>query len=418
MSIRFSFTWLPLAILLLLASAKIGCRSESNADSNTVSNPPTDTIPTDTQPQQILTGAEQPHLYLPKLKDKRVALLVNQTSRIGNTHLADSLLTLGIQIERIFAPEHGFRGTADAGQHIRDGKDLRTGLPIISLYGKHKKPTPEDLEGLDWLVFDIQDVGARFYTYISSMDYVMEACAENGVAFMVLDRPNPNGHFVDGPVLQPEFRSFVGMHPVPVVHGMTVGEFAWMINGERWLADDQRVELTVIPCQHYTHETPYSLPVKPSPNLPNDRSIQLYPSLCFFEGTVASIGRGTDKQFQIIGHPDYPDKTYSFTPESMPGATRPKLMGTPCYGVDLSQTTNSNAPSVLQLDWLLQFYQQLDKGDAFFSRPEFFDKLAGTDQLRKQIVGNKSLDDIRASWQNDLHIFRKVRKNYLLYPDF
>lgn len=364
-------------------------------------------------------AAARTDLYLDSLRGGQVALVVNATSRIGDTHLVDSLQALGVSIKHIFAPEHGFRGTADAGEQIVDGTDVSSGLPIVSLYGNKKKPTAQQLAGLDWVVFDIQDVGARFYTYISTMHYVMEACAEQGVRFMVLDRPNPNGHYVDGPVLDPAHASFVGMHPVPVVHGMTVGEYARMINGEGWLKNSIQVDLTVIPCTHYDHTQPYDLPVPPSPNLPNMRSIYLYPSLCFFEGTSVSVGRGTQQQFQVYGHPDAMVGDYFFTPYPLPGAKYPKHEGQRCQGYSLVDLPVDSLRRRAQLDlhYLIDFYQAHPEPDAFFLSNNFFDKLAGGTQLRRQILAGVPLAEIRAGWQEELVAFGEVRGRYLLYED-
>lgn len=367
----------------------------------------------------LLTGAQQTELYLPLLQGKNVALVANHTSRIGKAHLVDSLMSLRVQLAKVFSPEHGFRGKADAGQKIDDKIDLVTGLPIISLYGSHKKPQAEDLEGVDVVIFDIQDVGARFYTYISTMSLVMEACAENNIPVIVLDRPNPNGFYVDGPVMKPEFESFVGMHPVPIVHGMTVGEYAQMVNGEYWLADSVQCDLTIIPLKKYTHSDFYELPIPPSPNLPNKYAVYLYPSLCLFEGTDVSIGRGTDYPLQIIGHPEYLLGNYIFTPRSIPGsATHPKHEGVYCNGQNLigyAQHMDEN-PKQLNLSWLISYYQNLYEKTAFFN--SYFEKLAGNDELRKQIIDEIPEDQIRASWQSDLDAFKQTRKKYLLYPDF
>ncbi len=365
----------------------------------------------------LLTGAMQTQLYWPSLEGKQLGLVVNHTSTIGTTHLVDSLISGGHTIQRIFAPEHGFRGTADAGEHIEDGKDPQTGLPIISLYGSHKEPTRADLAGLDLIIFDIQDVGARFYTYISTLHYVMQACAKHGVPVMVLDRPNPNGHYVDGPVLDREHQSFVGMHPVPVVHGMTVGEYARMINGQGWLEEDRQATLSVIPCANYTHQTPYDLPARPSPNLPNMRSIYLYPSLCFFEGTAFNVGRGTNKQFQVFGHPDYTAGTYTYTPVAMPGARYPKLQDQVCRGTDLSglEVTSIRKQSQLDLNYLLAAYRQFPAQDAFFLSSGFFDKLAGGTSLREQIQAGWTEEEIRQSWAEELDAFEEMRSPYLLY---
>ncbi|PRY12701.1 uncharacterized protein YbbC (DUF1343 family) [Pontibacter ummariensis] len=367
------------------------------------------------QPQKakpLTTGAARMSQYLPLLKDKLVGLVVNQTSVVGQTHLVDTLLSRGVKVSTIFAPEHGFRGEADAGAYVKDAKDTKTGLPIISLYGKNKKPLPEQIKDLDVLVFDIQDVGTRFYTYISTMHYVMEAAAENGKEVIVLDRPNPNGHYVDGPVLEPAQQSFVGMHPIPIVHGLTVGELANMINGEKWLEGKRQAKLTVVPVANYTHQTAYALPVKPSPNLPNMQAITLYPSLCLFEGTNVSVGRGTPTPFQVIGSPYYKNKGFAFTPESTPGATNPPHKGQTCYGFDLTAPADKQP---FTLAFLLDMYQNSTQKDKFFNN--FFEKLAGTSKLREQIIAGKTEDEIRASWEPALSNYKKLRKQYLLYPD-
>jgi len=367
----------------------------------------------------LVLGAARMDAYLPDLqKAKGVGLVVNPTSTVGRTHLVDTLLAQGVNVRQIFAPEHGFRGTADAGETVTDGKDKQTGLPIISLYGDNKKPKPSQLQGLDVVVFDIQDVGVRFYTYISTLHYVMEACAEQGIKVLVLDRPNPNGHYVDGPILDPDFKSFVGMHRVPIVHGMTVAEYAKMVNGEGWLKGGIKCELEVVPCLNYTHSTPYELPVKPSPNLPNNRSIYLYPSLCFFEGTVVSVGRGTNTQFQVYGHPDATIGDYYFTPEPMPGAKYPKLEGKRCRGFSLATTAPEHIrqQGYLNLDYLVDFYQAYPDQANFFLETLFIDKLAGTDALRKAIIAGQSAEEIRASWAEGLTAYREMREGYLLYP--
>lgn len=362
---------------------------------------------------KIKTGAERLDYYLPVLEGKRVALVVNQTSICGNQHLVDALIASGVNIKKIFAPEHGFRGTADAGASIKNAVDTKTGLPVLSLYGKNKKPSKAQLADIDLLVFDIQDVGARFYTYISTMHYVMEAAAESGKKVLVLDRPNPNGHYVDGPVLDLAFQSFVGMHPIPVVHGLTVGELACMINGEGWLKGGLSCDLEVVNCLNYSHDTFYDLPVKPSPNLPNYASIFLYPSLCFFEGTTVSVGRGTDKQFQVIGAPKGKG-AYHFTPSSKPGAGSPKHKGVRLTGRDLSEMSQEEGMQhQFQLGYLLDFYKDL--GASSISRPSFFDKLAGTDALRKAILAGKSEAEIRASWEPKLSEYKKMREQYLKY---
>jgi uncharacterized protein YbbC (DUF1343 family) len=358
----------------------------------------------------LQVGADQLHLLLPKLNGKRVALAVNHTSLAGSVHLADTLLGLKVNVVKIFAPEHGFRGTADAGETVKDGTDIKTGLPIVSLYGANKKPTAEQLADVDVVVFDIQDVGTRFFTYISTMHYLMEACAEQHKSFLVLDRPNPNA-YVDGPVLQPEFTSFVGMHPIPVVHGLTVGELARMINGEGWLAGGVTCTLEVIPVKGWTHADQYSPPVRPSPNLPNAQSIRLYPSTCLFEGTVLSVGRGTPTPFQVIGHPQLTTFSFSFTPVSIPGmATQPPYEKTVCFGLDLRQAV---AGRQINLGYLIQMYQAFPEKDKFFV--PYFEKLAGTAKLREQLKQGLSESQIRESWREELNMYREIRNKYLLY---
>lgn len=371
---------------------------------------------------EVIVGAARLGEYLPMLRGKTVALVVNQTSLVGRSHLVDTLLANSIKIQAIFSPEHGFRGEADAGEKITDARDPQTGIPLLSLYGAKRKPSAEDLASVDWVIFDIQDVGARFYTYISTMAYVMDACAENGVRFMVLDRPNPNGHYVDGPIRKPGYESFVGLHAVPVVHGLTIGEYARLVNGEGWLESGKNADLTVIPCQNYDHKTFYELPVRPSPNLPDMRSIYLYPSTCFFEGTVASEGRGTRAPFQIFGHPDYPAGagSFSFTPEPMFGARQPKLEGQLCHGYDLSALPldQLRQEARINLSYLINFYRNFPDKDNFFLKNNWIDKLAGTSSVREQIVAGKDEEAIRAGWAEELAAFKAVRKKYLLYPDF
>ncbi len=401
----------PLLFLPLLAS----CQQAPSGQE--LSHAPS-AILADSLPATPRPAAEFIDRYLPMLRGKSVGLVVNQSSLVGSTHLVDTLLSLGVNIRKIFAPEHGIRGIADAGETVKDDVDIRTGLPIISLYGKNKKPTPNQLSGLEMIVFDVQDVGARFYTYISTMHYVMEACAEQRIPFMVLDRPNPNGDYVDGPVLDTaSFRSFVGMHPIPVVHGLTVGELADMINGEKWLAGGVQCSLTIFLCDNYTHQTPYSLLVEPSPNLPNDQAIALYPSLCFFEPTIVSVGRGTDAPFQQIGSPMHATHyAFSFVPQSVQGAKSPKHLGKTCYGNDL-RSWEMPSPRQLSLHELLTFYQQTENKADFFTSASFFDLLAGTDALRKQIVAQKSEEEIRLSWQEGLLRYKNLRKRYLLYQE-
>lgn len=360
--------------------------------------------------------------YLPILSGQRVALLVNHTSTLGEVHLADTLVDLGIDVRKIFAPEHGFRGSADAGAKIKDGRDAKTGLPIKSLYGKSKKPSVEDLADVDVIIFDIQDVGARFYTYISTLFYVLEAAGEQGKKVLILDRPNPNGHYVDGPVLQPGNESFVGIAPIPVVHGLTVGEFAQMAVGEGWLKNSIKANFEVITMPGYTHSTSYKLPIAPSPNLPNQRSIYLYPSLCFFEGTAVSVGRGTNTQFQVYGHPKLTIGTHTFTPISGPGSKYPKLENTLCHGVSFVSTPVEDIYEAtkqgIDLDVLLHSYRDLTEAKVeFFTRPDFFDLLAGGASLRKAIERGDTEEAIRASWAADLAEYRTMRKEYLLYPE-
>ena len=360
-----------------------------------------------------VSAAMQLNDYLSLIEGKRVGMVGNQTSIIGKTHLVDSLLSLGVDIRKIYTPEHGFRGTADAGAKVDSGKDEKTGLPIVSLYGKNKKPSPEMLQGIDVILFDLQDVGVRFYTYISTMTYVMEAAAENGIPVIVLDRPNPNGFYVDGPVLRSENKSFVGMHQVPVVYGMTIGEYAQMVNGEGWLKNGITCDLTVIPIKSYNRNAIYELPVKPSPNLPNWESVYLYPTLCFFEGTIVSVGRGTETPFQIYGHPDMRGG-YAFIPKSTSGASKPLLEGQRCRGENLVEYAQDyiHNDNQLHLEWVIDAYQQLkDKG--FFNN--FFVKLSGDRLLQRDMENGKSAEEIRASWKDDLDAFKVVRAKYLMY---
>lgn len=362
---------------------------------------------------EIKTGADNIDKYLPLLKGKKVGIVTNQTGVLTTkVHLVDFLLGQKINVQTIFAPEHGFRGTADAGEHVVDGKDPKTGLSIISLYGSNKKPNKEQLEAIDIMVFDLQDVGARFYTYISSLHYVMEACAENGIPLLVLDRPNPNGSIVDGPLLEKEFTSFVGMHPIPLLHGMTIGEYAQMINGQKWLENESKCMLTVIPCLNYNRNMEYSILEKPSPNLPNNQSINLYASLCFFEGTNVSMGRGTEKQFQIYGSPFLNKKSFdfSFTPKPNFGAKDPLYNGKECVGEDLTSYPKLKR---LELKWLIKAYENTSDKTKFFNG--FFTKLAGTKKLQQQIENGVSENKIRKTWKNDLTTFKKMRKSYLIY---
>ncbi len=367
----------------------------------------------------IEVGAQQTKEFLPIIKGKRIAVMANPSSLIGKTHLIDSLLNLGVNVVKVMSPEHGFRGNKSAGEHINNGKDSKTGLPIISLYGAHKKPTKEDLEDIDILIFDLQDVGTRFFTYLSSLHLCMEACAENNKTLMVFDRPNPNGYYVDGPILEKKYKSFVGMDPIPIVHGMTLGEYAQMLNGEKWLKNSIQCELIVIKMKNYNHDKMYNLPIKPSPNLPNNISINLYPSLCLFEGTKISIGRGTQSPFQMYGHPDFKEYDTVFIPMPIAGASaHPKLQGKECRGYSLDNYSNTEAKSFgkINLHWLLNAYKQCGESDDFFK--SFFYKLSGTAQLRKQIESGLSEEEIRESWKNGLDDFKIIRAKYILYKDF
>ncbi len=366
----------------------------------------------------LLVGAARTEAYLPLLTGKRVGVVTNHTGLIGTTHLVDSLLARDVQVVKVFAPEHGFRGEADAGEAVKDATDRRTGLPLVSLYGRNKKPTSAQLADVDVLLFDIQDVGVRFYTYIGTLHYVMEAAAAHGKPVIVLDRPDPNGHYVDGPVLDTAFRSFVGMHPVPLVHGMTVGEFARMINGEGWLPGGGRCDLTVIACTGYDHQLRYDLPVRPSPNLPDMAAVHLYPSLGLFEGTVVSVGRGTDRPFRLIGYPGNPVGDVRFTPVPGPGSKHPPHKGRTCTGLDLTAVGEAmrTGPGRVHLQWLIELYRAAPDKEAFFLANRFIDKLAGTDALRKAIVAGHDEDTIRATWQPAIAAFMPVRERYLLYP--
>ncbi len=367
----------------------------------------------------ILTGAEQLEVYIPLLRNKKISCVVNHSSLIGKTHLVDTLLSKGIDIVNVFAPEHGFRGDVSDGEWIPDSKDPDTGLPIISLYGKTKKPTAENLKGVGVVVFDIQDVGVRFYTYLSTLHLVMEACAEQKILLIVLDRPNPHMHYTDGPVLEKAFTSFIGMHPVPVVYGMSIGEYALMINGEGWLSDGLRADLEVIPVKNLVRNHHYFLPVAPSPNLPNQLSVLLYPSLCFFEGTMISVGRGTDKPFQCLGHPGLSQSTFEFTPKPNKGSVNPPQKNIRCYGEDLSlKYADLNwKPDRLELSYLLHYYHSIKRiNQPFFIESTHFNRLAGTDQLRKQLENGWTEDQVRKSWQSGLEAFEKIREKYLIYP--
>lgn len=418
---------MKLAIVALAAFWCIACSSSGTVASTTesaVQAQDTTILPIE-EPlycnAEIRVGAQRTDQYIDLLQNKRVGIVGNQSSMIGTVHLVDSLRSLGVNVVKVFSPEHGFRGDADAGEKVANGMDAKTGLPVVSLYGSNRKPTPTQLNDIDILVFDIQDVGARFYTYISTLHYVMEAAAENNKPIVVLDRPNPNGHYVDGPVLEPLYKSFVGMHSVPVVHGMTIGEYAQMINGEGWLLNKAHAELTVIPCDGWDHSKFYELPIAPSPNLKTMRAIYLYPSLCFFEGTVVSLGRGTDKPFEQIGHPNMKgDSLFSFTPMPNDASSSPVLEGQICYGYDLS-TQDVKAireKAKLDLSYLLEFYQKLNMGASYFLKSGFINNLAGTNKLKQQIIEGKSISEIEASWKEGLDAFKLVRKKYLLYTDF
>ena len=368
---------------------------------------------------RIILGCERTSEYIHLLKDKRVGIVANHSTIINQTHLVDSLLSLNINIVKIFSPEHGFRGQGDAGEFIKNHNDSITGLPIISLYGTNKKPSHSDFDDLDIVVFDMQDVGVRIYTYISTMHYVMETCAETNTPLIILDRPNPNGFFVDGPMLDTNYRSFVGMHPVPLAHGMTIGEFALMINGEGWLQNGAICNLSVIPCDNYTHDSTYVLPTRPSPNLPNQTAVYLYPSLGFFEGTVISVGRGTDYPFQIFGHPSLTNMEYKFTPVSTPGASKnPPYQDMLCHGVDLRDYSAHYFTELrrINLSWLIFAYQSFPEKDKFFN--SYFNTLAGGPLLRQSIENGENEYDIRVGWQNDIAQFLPIREKYLLYPDF
>ncbi len=372
--------------------------------------PATGTVPPESG--RILPGIFQTAAYFPLLKNKNIAVVANQTSVNDTVHLVDLLLKNGFKVVKVFAPEHGFRGNHDAGEKVENGIDVKTGLPVISLYGKHKKPLPEDLKNIDVLLFDIQDVGVRFYTYLSTLHYVMEAAAENGIPVIVLDRPNPHIDEIDGPVMQPAYYSFVGLHPVPVLYGMTIGEYARMINGEGWLKNAVRADLTVIPVKNYSRHSRYVLPVKPSPNLPNAQAMALYPSLCLMEPTDVSVGRGTPWPFQVFGSPFLPHNGFSFTPQPNAGAKYPKHRGEKCYGKDLRHV---RPPKGIYLDWILWAYKHHAKKDKFFRKG--FERIAGNAMLRKQIEQGLPADSIKKTWQKGLAKFKQIRKKYLIYTE-
>ncbi len=411
--------------LLVLSLICYSCGS-GNKDNNTSKTEEIvihDSVDIDNFIRIPTTGADQPLLYLPLLKSKKVGIVANQTSVVrenlsqrinkNGIHLVDFLVMKKISVKKVFAPEHGFRGKIDAGETVKDGVDTKTGLPIISLYGKNKKPTKQQLDGIEVMVFDIQDVGVRFYTYIATLHYIMEACAEAGIPLIILDRPNPNGHYIDGPMMEKEHRSFLGMHPVPLVHGMTIGEYAQMINGEGWLADGVKCNIEVITLKNYTHKTQYSLPVRPSPNLPNDLAINLYPSLGLLEGTNLNAGRGTEMQFQIIGSPFLPKEFYpfSYTPKPNFGAKYPKHNGIACNGLDLRKTPRM---SRVDLNWIMEAYINHEKKEKFFNTTNFTAH-AGTAELQRQIERGYTFKEIRKTWLRDLQAYDKMRQKYLLY---
>ncbi|MBL0709663.1 MAG: DUF1343 domain-containing protein [Colwellia sp.] len=388
-------------------------KKDINSFGNTINKSINTSINKTTSNSHPIVGAEQMTLYLPRLKGKKVGLVVNQTSQVSGVHLVDKLIANHVDVQAIFAPEHGFRGDYDAGEKFSSTVDNKTGIPLLSIYGKNRKPSTEVLKNIDVIIFDIQDVGVRFYTYISSMHYMMEAAADAGITFIVLDRPNPNGAFVDGPLLEKEFTSFIGMHQIPLLHGMTVGELAKMFKGEEWLDIEKTLELIVVPIKNYQRTMLYSLPIKPSPNLPNDTAINLYPSLGFFEATPVSIGRGTDFPFQVIGHDHISIGDFTFIPISTPGAAlNPKLMNKTLIGQDLRASKIRG----LNLSFIIEWHKAFKaKGIPFFTRASFMDKLSGTDKLRKSIVAGKSAIEIKQGWQKDLTSFRLMRKQYLLY---
>lgn len=411
---------------LLLISCSAGIQNDTSAEVTENSPEIIDTVQAVEKMycnDEVKVGAERTSSYFPDLEGKRIAVVGNQSSMVGEIHLVDTLLGAGLNVRKVFSPEHGFRGTADAGEKVNNEIDEKTGLPIISLYGKNRKPSASQLEGIDIVVFDIQDVGVRFYTYISTLHYVMEAVAEKGLELIILDRPNPNGHYVDGPVLNSDFSSFVGMHQVPVVHGMTVGEYAQMINGEKWLAGGIECLMNVVPAEGWDHTKYYELPIAPSPNLPNMASVYLYPSLCFFEGTVVSVGRGTDNPFQMIGHPDYiidsTSNDFEFIPLPNGGSKHPKLESESCFGVDLSEIdlTDFRSKGELNLTYLFDFYKKLDLGKSFFLSNNFIDLLAGSSSLRKGMINGEILEEMKVEWEGSLTAFKLMRSKYLIYEE-
>ncbi|HEY9007268.1 MAG TPA: DUF1343 domain-containing protein [Ohtaekwangia sp.] len=401
--------------LFSLLAMALACKSPKTTSAPPVPEPPPVTqqqpAPAAKIDTRLVLGAEQLDILLSKLGTQRVALVVNQTSVIGKTHLADTLKSRGVNLVKIFGPEHGFRGAAADGEHVKDGVDTRTGLPVVSLYGKNYKATPAQLSDVDIVIFDIQDVGARFYTYISTMHYMMEACAENNKKMIILDRPNPNG-YVDGPINQTPLKSFVAMHAIPIAHGLTVAELAKMINGEGWLANHVKCDIDIIPMKNWKHTDAYSLPVKPSPNLPNDQAIRLYPSICLFEGTVISLGRGTQIPFQVLGNPELKNMPFQFTPVSIPGmSVTPPLENKVCYGLDLR---NVPVERRIDLKYLIQLYNAYPQKEKFFL--PYFDILTGNTVLKQQIKDGLTEDEIRETWKADLDSYKLKREKYLLYP--
>lgn len=408
-----------IAIIVVLFSSEIlSCSGRNSTISDNSSKENVHISELDTL---IYPGIYQTDKYFNLLDGKKIGVVSNHTGIINSVHIVDTLLSFRFNVIKVFCPEHGFRGTGDAGAKISDEVDEKTGLPIVSLYGKNKKPTPEQLQDVDIIVFDLQDVGVRFYTYISTLHYVMEACAEQNIPLIVLDRPNPNAYYIDGPVLDTsKYRSFIGMHPVPIVYGMTIGEYAKMINGEKWLNGGINCNLTVIPCKNYNHNKHYSLPVRPSPNLPNDRSIELYPTLCLFEATILSVGRGTDKQFQIFGHPLYKDvegADFAFTPQSTPGAKDPVLKGILCYGFDLSKNNSifNIQKGQINLDVIIKAYNFFPDKENFFKKTNSLELLAGNSEFRKQITSGLSEKEIRETWKQGIENFKQIRNKYLIY---
>jgi len=406
MTAKYRYFLIPALTVFLSITSCAGTQTNSGDGVSVVAD---DSLP-------VITGADQVKVYSDKLRGRKVGVIANQSSLVDGVHLVDVLLNEGIEVVRVFAPEHGFRGEAGPGDHVDSGKDPKTGLPVVSIYGAKKRPGPDELSGLDCMVFDIQDVGARFYTYISTLHYVMEACAENDVEVMVLDRPNPNGFYVDGPIMETEFSSFVGVAPIPIVHGLTVGEYALMVNGEKWLRGKSPCRLDVIKMLNYHHRKPYNLPVRPSPNLPDMASVYLYPTLCLFEGAKISVGRGTDYPFVTAGFPGFKNGTLEYTPVDIPGVIKdPPYENIKCRGIDFRKdTTTIFREKRIMLEWIVDMYNAYPQKEEFFN--PFFEKLTGTARLRKQISEGVSVDEIRKSWEPGLVEYRKMREKYLLYP--